>query len=173
MAPSDQLVADPGIRVQRAGDRLACGVAERAARRALRRQISRLERELSNVVASCFPHISVSAAGSGVGGGARLLTLEELELERDRLVCGLQRAKAQASRRVELELRSQELLEQMRLQPGRYKFVRLPLANLGQGSCGAWEVRPRLGLIGMLAGWWQLKLSSGCPLAKGRAPARP
>jgi hypothetical protein len=26
-------------------------------------------------------------------------------------------------------------------------------------------VRPRLGLIGMLAGWWHVKLSSGCPLA--------
>jgi hypothetical protein len=25
-------------------------------------------------------------------------------------------------------------------------------------------VRPRLGLIGMLMGWWQVKLSSGCPL---------
>ena len=24
---------------------------------------------------------------------------------------------------------------------------------------------PRLGLIGMLMGWWQVKLSSGCPLA--------
>jgi hypothetical protein len=28
-----------------------------------------------------------------------------------------------------------------------------------------WHVRPRLGLVGMLAGWWQVKLSSGCPLA--------
>ena len=26
--------------------------------------------------------------------------------------------------------------------------------DLGQGGCGVWEVRPRLGLIGMLAGWW-------------------
>jgi hypothetical protein len=26
-------------------------------------------------------------------------------------------------------------------------------------------VRPRLGLIGMLCGWWQVKLSSGCPLS--------
>jgi hypothetical protein len=33
------------------------------------------------------------------------------------------------------------------------------------GGCGVWQVRPRLGLIGMLMGWWQVKLSSGCPLA--------
>ena len=64
----------------------------------------------------------------------------------------------------------------MRLEPGRYKFARLPVRDLGQGGCGVWEVRPRLGLIGMLAGWWQLKLSSGCPLARGsrstRGPAK-
>jgi hypothetical protein len=46
--------------------------------------------------------------------------------------------------------------------------------DAGERGCGVWEVRPRLGLIGMLAGWWQLKLSSGCPLAEGRAlGARP
>ena len=28
-----------------------------------------------------------------------------------------------------------------------------------------WYVKPRLGLIGMLMGWWEVKLSSGCPLA--------
>jgi hypothetical protein len=33
-------------------------------------------------------------------------------------------------------------------------------------------VRPRLGLIGMLMGWWQVKLSSGCPLAGGRGARR-
>jgi len=26
-------------------------------------------------------------------------------------------------------------------------------------------VRPRVGLVGMFMGWWQVKLSSGCPLA--------
>ena len=34
-----------------------------------------------------------------------------------------------------------------------------------QPGCGAYVVRPRLGLLGMLAGWWEVKLSSGCPLA--------
>jgi hypothetical protein len=32
-------------------------------------------------------------------------------------------------------------------------------------SCRTWHVRPRFGVIGMLAGWWHVKLSSGCPLA--------
>ncbi len=33
------------------------------------------------------------------------------------------------------------------------------------GGCGAYQVRPRLGIIGMCMGWWHVKLSSGCPLA--------
>jgi hypothetical protein len=53
----------------------------------------------------------------------------------------------------------------MRLAPGRHRFERVTCAELGEGSCGVWQVRPRLGLLGMLAGWWQLKLSSGCPLS--------
>lgn len=36
---------------------------------------------------------------------------------------------------------------------------------------GVWQVRPRLGLIGMLAGWWHVKLSSGCPLVTARRAA--
>jgi hypothetical protein len=61
-------------------------------------------------------------------------------------------------------------LRRMGLEPGSYKFARVRVRDLGQGVCGVWEVRPRLGLIGMLAGWWQLKLSSGCPLPRGSCP---
>ena len=49
--------------------------------------------------------------------------------------------------------------------PGRHRFVRVSAADVGEPGCGVWHVRPRLGLIGMLMGWWQVKLSSGCPLA--------
>ena len=61
--------------------------------------------------------------------------------------------------------RNRVLLERMLLEPKRYKFARLHRADVDMGGCGAWQVRPRLGLIGMLMGWWQVKLSSGCPLA--------
>ena len=53
----------------------------------------------------------------------------------------------------------------MLLEPKRHKFARLYRADVDMGGCGAYEVRPRLGLIGMLMGWWHVKLSSGCPLA--------
>jgi hypothetical protein len=150
------------------------GTDERAARRALRAQVAKLERELSEVVAEGFPHVvplpyaSESARGTGA---PCLLDLERLELTRDELAGRVQQARRSTAERVELETRARELLERMRREPSRYKFVRLPVRDLGEHGCGVWEVRPRLGLIGMLAGWWQVKLSSGCPLPRGHAPA--
>jgi hypothetical protein len=61
--------------------------------------------------------------------------------------------------------RARVRLERMLLAPGRHKFHRVAAAELGEGGCGVYQVRPRLGLVGMLAGWWHVKLSSGCPLA--------
>jgi hypothetical protein len=147
-------------------------VAERDVRKALRGQIARLERESSAIVVDGFPHISPPDPWDPPGSrelrgeavtGPRLLTLAELERVRDRLAGHTQDLRRLAAERVEHERRARELLEAMKLEPGRYKFVRLPLRELGEGGCGVWEVRPRLGLIGMLAGWWQVKLSSGCP----------
>jgi hypothetical protein len=136
---------------------------ERAAREALKAQVSRLERELSGLVAHTFPHISPRDPESESFSGPRLLTLAELERLRDRLALRVGEVRDQVSERKALERRSRALLAKMKLEPGRYKFVRVPVADLGDGHCGTWEVRPRLGLIGMLAGWWQVKLSSGCP----------
>lgn len=150
---------------------------ERAARDSLKAQIAKLERELSGIVADTFPHIPAPEMDGPLGPGPRLLGLEELERSRDGLAGRVQLLRRRAAARTEHERRAREQLERMKLEPGRYKFVRLPVSDLGQGGCGVWEVRPRLGLIGMLAGWWQLKLSSGCPLARGprstRDPAPP
>jgi hypothetical protein len=158
--------------------------ALKAARESLKTQIARLERELSSIVTERFPFIPVALdadADAGVdarraSSGPRLLDLGELERSRDRLAGQVQELRAAAARRAAHERQAHEQLERMRLEPGRYRFVRLPVSDLGQGGCGVWEVRPRLGLIGMLAGWWELTLSSGCPLAMGsrstRDPAR-
>ncbi len=151
------------------------GTDERAARRALRAQVAKLERELSGIVADGFPHIVPPAqARPGhrrTGGAARLLDLGQLERMRDELAGRVQLVQRATVERAELETRSRELLERMKREPARYKFVRLPVRDLGEHGCGVWEVRPRLGLLGMLAGWWQVKLSSGCPLPRGHAPA--
>ena len=173
MVATEQITIDRETSLTRAGTegRVAAGRApdERAARESLRAQVARLEGELSGVVARGFPHVLPPALGVPEYAGPRLLSLAELERERDRLVVCLRRAQQQARERAELELRARDQLERMRLEPGRYKFVRLRVADLGERGCGVWEVRPRLGLIGMLAGWWQLKLSSGCPLPRPRA----
>ena len=136
---------------------------EYAARETLRRQVAKLERELSCLVARTFPHISPRDVGGEAFSGPRLLSLAELERVRDRLVLRVGEVHVQVAERTALEQHSRALLQQMKLEPGRYKFTRVPVADLGDGHCGVWEVRPRLGLIGMLAGWWQVKLSSGCP----------
>jgi hypothetical protein len=149
------------------------GVAgERAARRSRRGQIAKLERELSAIVAEAFPHIAAPRTAVSTHPGPCLLGLEELERSRDRLAGRVSELRGLAADRAEHERRARDQLERMKLEPGRYKFVRLPVSDLGQGGCGVWEVRPRLGLIGMLAGWWQVKLSSGCPLATGSRPRR-
>ena len=151
--------------------------AEHAARQSLRAQIARLEHELSAIVADRFPHLPPPLDTRTSCGGPRLLDFGELERSRDRLAGQLQELRGLAAARATHEQAAREQLERMKLEPGRYKFVRLPVRDLGQGGCGVWEVRPRLGMVGMLAGWWQVKLSSGCPLARGsrskRDPAPP
>jgi hypothetical protein len=149
---------------------------ERGARRSLRAQIARLERQLSGIVTEMFPYVAPGGENEPQARGGSLLSLGELERVRDRLAAQVQELDTLAARRAQHERRAREQLRRMKLEPGRYKFVRLPVSDLGEGGCGVWEVRPRLGLIGMLAGWWELRLSSGCPLPRGsrstRGPAR-
>lgn len=150
---------------------------ERAARATLRAQIAHLEAELSGILAERFPFVAAPAFEGEPSSGPSLPGLAELERSRDMLAGRLQDLHRRVQRRSEHERAAYQLLEKMKLEPGRYKYYRVPVRDLGLGSCGVWEVRPRLGLIGMLAGWWQVKLSSGCPLPKGsrsmRDPAEP
>jgi hypothetical protein len=140
-------------------------VDESAARRSLREQIARLERQLADAVVASFPQTRLDIRPAGGGGGPRMLSLGELETQRDALQARLHEARMVLERRGEEVERNRILLERMLLEPKRYKFARLHRTDVDMGGCGAWQVRPRLGLIGMLMGWWQVKLSSGCPLA--------
>jgi hypothetical protein len=179
---SDQLVLDRARELSAPPLRREPDTGERAARDTLRSQLARLERELGSIVADRFPYISAAvpdwdfpaARGGELRGpaGPSLLSLQELERTRDRLAGRVQELRRLAAEREEHERSAHEQLRRMKLEPGRYKFVRLPVSDLGQGGCGVWHVRPRLGLIGMLAGWWQVKLSSGCPLPRGSRSTR-
>jgi hypothetical protein len=156
----DQLSRDaPGAAAARE-DRAV--VDHRAARRALRTQIERLERQLGEAVVAGFPHVAVPDADPPVSG-PRLLDLGALERVRDDLAERVHRARVAAHERAEHQARSRALLQEMLREPARHKWVRVAPADVGERSCGAYQVRPRLGIVGMLMGWWQVKVSSGCP----------
>ena len=139
---------------------------ERAARRSLREQIARLERELADAFVTAFPMGGLPQPAATFGH-ARLLSLGELEVVRDELAERLREARVTIAQRADEQAEKRLTLERMLLAPADYKFVRISCRELGEPGCGVWQVRPRLGLIGMLMGWWQVKLSSGCPLAGG------
>ena len=147
-------------------------VDERAARRSLREQIARLEHELADAFVTAFQmggiELPVARAGE-----PRLLDLGELERVRDELAERLGSARRSITERAERQAENRLLLERMLLEPGKYRFVRIARRDIGEPGCGVWQVRPRLGLVGMMMGWWQVKLSSGCPLAGGRGGSFP
>ncbi|HET6449179.1 MAG TPA: hypothetical protein VFG31_08725 [Conexibacter sp.] len=139
-------------------------VEEAPARRALRAQIALIEHRLAALTAEVKPHDRI-AWSIGGEGGPRLLGIGELERVRDDLAERLHEVRETLAARAAREAEKRALLERMLRDPGRHRFVRVSAADVGEPGCGVWHVRPRLGLIGMLVGWWQVKLSSGCPLA--------
>jgi hypothetical protein len=143
---------------------------ERAARRSLREQIARLERELADAFVTAFQMGGVPLPAEA-RGEPRVLDLGELERVRDELADRLRAARVSIAERAEVQSANRVYLERMLLDPDKHRFARVSRRDVGECGCGVWQVRPRLGLIGMLMGWWQVKLSSGCPLARGRGLA--
>lgn len=141
------------------------------ARAQLRDQIGRLERRLSDLVCREFPFMALPAPTS-TASGPQLLGLAELERTRDDLAARVVRAQRAADDRALRVAKARQQLERVKAHPERFKGWELPVRALGQNGCGVWRVAPRLGLIGRLAGWWELTLSSGCPLAVGRGRRR-
>jgi hypothetical protein len=141
---------------------------ELAARRSLRGQIAKLERALADAFVTAYPMGGLDHVAAEPHRDPRLLDLGELERVRDELAERLHVARVTIARRADVQAANRLLLERMLLEPGKHRFVRIACSDLGEPGCGVWHVRPRLGLIGMLMGWWQVKLSSGCPLAGGR-----
>jgi len=137
---------------------------ERAARRSLREQIARLEGELCAAFVGAFPRSGIDFSVPAPGG-PRLLGLGELERVRDELAARLHATRRELAARAEGERARRALIERMLLDPAAHKWVRVTNAELGEPGCKSWHVRPRLGIVGMLMGWWQVKISSGCPLA--------
>jgi hypothetical protein len=130
-------------------------VDERAARRSLREQIARLERELAL--------LGPPAPGPLRLSGPRVLDLADLERVRDDLAGRLATLRADSAAQAERHAAARAELERMLADPPAHRWRRLSNAQLGLPGCTTYHVRPRAGLLGMLMGWWQVKVSGGCP----------
>jgi hypothetical protein len=145
-------------------------VDERLARVELRRQVGHLERELAGLLAEGFGRVEVPHRVAALTREPRILDLGELERLRDDLAQRVGEARLTLREQDRVETANRELLRQMLASPADFKWVQVSRDDLGLPGCGHWHSRPRLGPIGMLMGWWRVKVSSGCPLA-GRLAA--
>jgi hypothetical protein len=141
-------------------------VDEQAARRALRRQIAHLERELASAALDARPRLDPLPPLPSLAG-PRLLGLGDLERVRDALAARLSELRGAAQAQERRQERSRALLDEMLADPPAHKWVRVSNEQLGEPGCKHYHVRPRLGPIGLLMSWWRVVISSGCPLASG------
>jgi hypothetical protein len=133
-----------------------------AARRSLREQIARLEQELAALFASAYPRRGLEWRVRSPGG-PRLLDVGDLEALRDELAGRVEDSRRSLRDRAYVEQKNRTRIEALIADPARFKWVRISNEDIGEPGCKFWHSRPRLGLIGMLMGWWRVKISSGCP----------
>lgn len=170
LSPRLHFLEMPALLRQREFDGLGVAVDEREARLQLRQQIARLEAELAGLVGEGFGHTSVPHRVEAIAAAPRVLDLGELEAVRDRLANRVAEARHALVERKRIEDENHELVQRMLAAPQDFKWVRVSREDLGLHGCGHWHSKPRLGPIGMLMGWWRVKVSSGCPLS-GRLAA--
>jgi hypothetical protein len=134
-------------------------------RRALRLQVARLESRLAQLAGELGrPGRSVPLpAGVRAAAGPRLLGVGELESLRDHLVARIHDAEDALTGHTDSEAQARAQVEAMLADPAAHRWEVVHREELGLPACGAYHVRPRFGLLGMLFGWWCVKLSSGCP----------
>jgi AcrR family transcriptional regulator len=137
-------------------------VDDRAARRSLREQIAKLERELAALFASAYPRREIEWQVS-TPGGPRVLDVGDLEALRDELATRVEDTRRTLRERAKVESENRERIEALIADPASFKWQRVSNEDIGEPGCKYWHSRPRLGLVGMLMGWWRVKISSGCP----------
>jgi hypothetical protein len=154
--------------IEHLAPRVAPGdVDERAARADLRAQIGRIERELAHIAAATYPRLDLSPVTPSMVHGPRVLALGELEQVRDALADRLGTLRTAALVQAEEQADARDELAAMLAEPRAYRGTRMTNTQLGLPGCTTYEVVPRLGVLGRLASWWQVKVSSGCPLVWG------
>jgi AcrR family transcriptional regulator len=137
-------------------------VDEGAARRTLRAQIARLERELASLFIASRPGDDLDWHVRNPGG-PRVLDIGDLEELRDDLATRVEEIRGAQRERAEGYSEKRATLEEMVTDPADHKWRRVSNEDIGQDGCKHYHSTPRLGLVGMLMGWWRVKISSGCP----------
>jgi len=163
-APPDARPADAAILASL--DELLTRVDEIGARRTLRAQIARLERLVDAELATSTVAVHRAhgaAAEPVVRHGPRILDLGELEQVRDALAARVQTVRSVEAHRERSVLEARARLAAMLADPAAHRGVTITGADLGESACFRWRAVPVLGVVGRLAGWWRVCMSSGCP----------
>jgi AcrR family transcriptional regulator len=137
-------------------------VDEGAARRTLRDQIAKLERELATLFPSARPDDELDWRVR-TPGGPRVLDVGDLEALRDDLADRVEEIRRALRERDDRAQENRAKLEAIAADPASHKWERLSNDDIGEAGCKHYHSTPRLGLVGMLMGWWRVKVSSGCP----------
>jgi DNA-binding transcriptional regulator YhcF (GntR family) len=140
------------------------GLGAAMLRRELRSQIARIESELSAYTRYEQPTVAPRLVESARPVG-RMTSVEELVQIRDGLIDRLSRHRGEADRRGARQEQNRARVEEMFNDPEAHKWEIVTSEQLGDPSCKHWRVVPRFGPFGAIAGWWRVKVSSGCPLS--------
>jgi DNA-binding transcriptional regulator YhcF (GntR family) len=135
---------------------------EQSVRRELRRQIARLEEELSGYARE------LRRGDPGhplLQPKPRVADVAELERTRNRLLEQLAEVRDKQARLSGRQRRARQQVEAMTREPEQHKWQWVSNEDLGEPGCKTWHVTPRYGPVGALMGWWRVKVSSGCPLS--------
>jgi DNA-binding transcriptional regulator YhcF (GntR family) len=150
---------EPLDAIPSSADDVGAQADEAAARRELRRQIARLEAELAGYPAARVErgrHPLLRPKGHVAG-------FEELSATRDELIDLLKAARAEEARRGERQERARGRRERILGDPEAHRWERVGREECGDPGCGETRAVPRFGPVGAVAGWWRVKVSSGCP----------
>jgi AcrR family transcriptional regulator len=137
-------------------------VDDGAARRSLRDQIAKLERDLAVMFPKARPDQELDWQVSSPGG-PRVLNVGDLEALRDELAGRVEEIRRSLNERSDVEEANLERIEALVADPAGHKWERISNDDIGEQGCKYWHSQPRFGLLGMLMGWWRVKISSGCP----------
>ena len=151
------------VRRKQRARRFVPDVDEGAARRTLRDQIAKLERELASLFVSAYPRGELDWQVSSPGG-PRVLDVGDLEALRDELAARVEDARRELAARADADEAGRERIEALVADPGEPQVGARLERGHRRARAASTGTRPRVSAcVGMLMGWWRVKISSGCP----------